>query len=142
MRLGFLVLALALGFGCSASAQVIEYTCTMKKVPNPGYLAQKMDLVVDLDYWRAKVEDSVAKKAIGRAASADVVSQNDRRFTLSWILDNLPEDPREYHFARTPKRFFRMTVLANGDATLTSKSNRGNYSNSYETVGTCLRSKS
>jgi hypothetical protein len=142
MRLGFVVLAVALGFGFSASAQVVKYTCTMKKVPNPGYLAQKMDLVVDLDYWRAKVEDSVAKKAIGRAATADIVSQTDGHFTLSWILDNLPEDPREYHYARTPKRFFRMTVLANGNATLTSKSNRGNYSHSYETVGSCRRSKS
>jgi hypothetical protein len=141
MRLGFMVLAASLGFGLAASAETVHYNCKMQHVPNPGYLSEAMSLAVDLDAWTAKVEYSVAKKAIGKAASATVEAQNDLRFTLSWPLVNLPVDPTEVGNLRVYKHYYRMSVFSDGRAKIDVASNFYLVTKSYATVGTCARAK-
>lgn len=128
---------LALGVPLVGVAETVKYKCEFRQIANKNLFSPTSVVALDLDNWKATVEDTVEMKALGRPVHGSLNVQNDMRLSLSWVVENLPFDMTASDYNRTHKYFYRMSIFSNGEAGIFAETRSTQRNTIYQAVGNC-----
>lgn len=147
LKLSSLWAAAGLLIGLSVApswAETQVYNCGVGQRSNSYYQPEALKVTVDADRWLVRVEDDLTRKVQQGPIVGKIDTQNDKRLTVTWIVPDVPRDPRGISPTfGNPKLFQRLTIRPDGSGTLTGDISWGLPGNhpQIQTTVTCKRHK-